>query len=109
MKSRRFPENWSRRIVYMIVGVVRVSIHFPGAGSLKAKRKILLSLKDKIKNKFNVSVAELEDNDKWQIGVIGVAVISNEKAHANSVLSKVMDMINGRPEIVVTDMQLEWM
>ncbi len=93
----------------MIVGVVRVSIHFPESGSLKAKRKILLSLKEKIKNKFNVSVAELEDNDKWQRGIIGIAVISNKQSHANAVLSKVMDLVNSRPDIVVTDMQMEWM
>lgn len=93
----------------MIVGVVRICIHFPGAGSLKAKRKILLSLKDKIKSKFNVSVAELEDNDLWQKGVLGVAILSNDKTYANTVLSKVMDLVNSRPEIVVTDIQLEWM
>ena len=93
----------------MIVGVVRVDIHFPEANSLKAKRKILLSIKDKIKNKFNVSVAELEDNDKWQRGVIGIAVISNDQKHANAVLSNVMNLINGRPEIVVTNMQMEWL
>jgi len=93
----------------MIVGVVRVYLHFPASGSLKDKRKILLSVKDRIQNKFNVSVAELEDNDLWQRSVLGIAVISNEQAHANAVLSKVTDLINSRPELVVTDIQMEWL
>ena len=73
----------------MIIGVIRFGLHFPGAGSLKDKRRILVSLKDRLKNKFNVSVAELEDNELWQKSVIGVAIIANDKTYANSVLSKV--------------------
>lgn len=93
----------------MIVGVVRICIHFPAAGSLKAKRKILSSLKDRIRNKFNVSVAELEDNDLWQKSVLGAAILTNDKSYANAVLSKVMDLVNSRPEIVVTEIQMEWL
>jgi len=92
----------------MIIGVVRFWLHFPGAGSLKAKRKILLSMKDRIRNKFNVSVAELEDNDLWQKCTLGVAIIANDKAFANTILSKVSDLVNGQPEVVVTDVNMEW-
>jgi uncharacterized protein YlxP (DUF503 family) len=92
----------------MIVGTIRICLHFPESHSLKEKRKILLSVKDRIKNKFNVSVAELEDNDLWQKSIIGVAVISNDQAHANSVLSKVSDMVNSRPDLIVTDIEMEW-
>jgi len=93
----------------MIVGVVRFELHLPGVSSLKDKRKILLSVKDRINNKFNVSVAELEDNDLWQKSVIGIAVISNDKTHANAVLSKVIDLMENRPEVVVTDIQMDWL
>jgi uncharacterized protein YlxP (DUF503 family) len=92
----------------MIVGTIRICLHFPDSHSLKEKRKILLSVKDRIKNKFNVSVAELEDNDLWQKSIIGVAVISNDQAHANAVLSKVSDMVNSRPDLIVTDIEMEW-
>ena len=81
----------------MIVGVVQVQMHFPGVGSLKGKRKILKSLKDRIKNKFNVSVGELDGHDLWQSSTIGVAIISNEKSFANSVLSKVTDFVPTLP------------
>jgi len=92
----------------MIIGIVQFRMHFPGAGSLKGKRKILKSLKDRLKNKFNVSVAELEGHDLWQSSTVGVAIISNDKKFANSVLSKVSDLVYGQPEIVVTDIQMEW-
>ena len=93
----------------MIIGVIRFGLHFPGAGSLKDKRRILVSLKDRVKNKFNVSIAELEDNELWQKSVIGVAIIANDKTYANSVLSKVTNLIEGRPEVVVTEVQMEWL
>ena len=92
----------------MIIGTLRITLHFPESHSLKEKRKILLSVKERIKNKFNVSVAEIEDNDLWQKSIIGVAVISNDQAHANAVLSKVSDMVNGRPDLIVTDIEMEW-
>lgn len=93
----------------MIVGVVRFELHFPGAESLKGKRKILLSLKDRLKNKFNVSVAELEDNDLWQKCVLGVAIISNKKSFANAVLTQVTNLVNSSPEIIVSDIYMEWL
>jgi hypothetical protein len=92
----------------MVIGVLRIRLHLPGANSLKAKRKIILSLKERIKNKFNVSVAELEDNDLWQICTLGVAVISNDSAFANAVLSKVSDLASNHAEAIVTDINMEW-
>ncbi|RKX18985.1 MAG: DUF503 domain-containing protein [Candidatus Zixiibacteriota bacterium] len=92
----------------MAIGLVRFRLHFPGAGSLKSKRKILLSLKDRIRNRFNVSVAELEDNDLWQKCTLGVAIIANDRNFANSVLSKIIDLVNSRPEMVVTNIDMEW-
>jgi len=93
----------------MIVGVVRFRLQFPGVGSLKDKRKIILSLKGKLKNKFNLSVAELEDNDVWQSGTIGIAIIANDRTFANSVLSKASDLVNSRPDIIVNDIKMEWL
>ncbi len=93
----------------MIIGVVQFRLQFPGVGSLKEKRKILLSIKDRLKNKFNVSVAELEDNDIWQSGTLGAVIIANDRAYANAVLSKVSEMVNNRPDIIVNDIQMEWL
>lgn len=93
----------------MVIGVLQVQMHLPSAGSLKGKRKILKSLKDRLKNKFNLSVAELEYQDLWQSSTIGMAIISNDKQFANSVLSKATDLVNNQPEIIVTDIQMEWL
>jgi len=92
----------------MIIGIIQFHMHLPGAGSLKGKRKIIKSLKDRLKNKFNVSVTELENHDLWQSSTVGVAIISSDKKFANSVLSKVSDLVHSQPEIVITDIQMEW-
>ncbi len=92
----------------MVIGVITIELHLPSANSLKAKRKIVLSLKDRLKAKFNLSVAELDDNDLWQRCVLGMAIIANDKVYANNVLSKAADMVNSTPDAVVTGSNLEW-
>jgi hypothetical protein len=92
----------------MVVGVVTIQLHLPGSNSLKAKRKIILSLKDRIKSKFNVSISELEDNELWQRCTLGMAIISNDNTFANSVLSKAVDVVSNHPDAVVTDVKMEW-
>ena len=77
----------------MVIGALEVNLLIGGAQSLKDKRMVLRSLKDRIRQKFNVSVAEVEDNDKWQSGVLGIVTVSNDKAHANEVLSKVVNFV----------------
>jgi uncharacterized protein YlxP (DUF503 family) len=65
----------------------------PDADSLKAKRQILLSLKDRLRDKFNVSVAEVADQDLWQKAVLGIACVANEGAHVNQVLDQAINLI----------------
>jgi uncharacterized protein YlxP (DUF503 family) len=77
----------------MVIGALEVQLMIGGAQSLKDKRRVLRSLKDRIRRTFNVSVAEVEDNDKWQSAVLGVVTVSNDKAHANEVLSKVVNFV----------------
>jgi uncharacterized protein YlxP (DUF503 family) len=92
----------------MIIGVIEVRMHLPGIRSLKGKRQILKSLKDRLRNKFNVSVGELDGHDLWQSSTIGVAIVSGDRAYANTVLSKVADFFNRQPEIVIVDIRMEW-
>lgn len=91
----------------MFIGVCTIEIHVPDSGSLKAKRHSLRSLKDRIRNKFNVSVAEVGDNDLWQKASLAVAAVSNEKAHLNQTLDHVLDMVRGVPEVDLLDYQIE--
>lgn len=78
----------------MFVGICRIELFLHGNDSLKGKRRILKSIKEKVRNNFNVSISEVGSNDKWQTAEIGVAVISSEKRHLNSILNKVVDFID---------------
>ncbi|PYU61746.1 MAG: DUF503 domain-containing protein [Acidobacteria bacterium] len=75
----------------MPVGLLTLELHIPDAQSLKDKRQVLRSLKDKLRRDFNVAVAELEHQDTWQRSVVGIVTISNEEKHLREVLQKVLD------------------
>jgi hypothetical protein len=74
----------------MTVGLLTLELHIPQAQSLKDKRQILRSLKDKLRGHFNVAVSELEYHDTWQRSVIGIVTISNEQQHVEESLQKVL-------------------
>ena len=75
----------------MPVGLLTLELYIPDAQSLKDKRQVLRSLKDKLRRDFNVAVAELEHHDTWQRSVVGIVTISNEEKHLREVLQKVLD------------------
>jgi uncharacterized protein YlxP (DUF503 family) len=83
----------------MVVGVCTIDLHLPGIGSLKGKRQILLSLKERIKNTYNVSIAEVDANDLWQRAVLGVACVANDGRHVNSVLDSVLNTVRANPSV----------
>jgi uncharacterized protein len=92
----------------MVVGLLRVSLSIPHANSLKDKRRVVKSIKDRLRGTFNVSVAEVEEQDIWRVAVIGVAVVSEDSAYANGILSRVQDYIRDHCDAFMTDCQLEW-
>jgi uncharacterized protein len=75
------------------VGVCKVKLRLPDNLSLKGKRQVVRSLTARLKNKFNISVAEVEDNDLWQLATIGICFVSNDQRFTNEVLSKAVDMV----------------
>jgi uncharacterized protein YlxP (DUF503 family) len=92
----------------MNVGVCRVRFRLPENLSLKGKRRVLHSMTSRVSGKFNVSIAEVDDNDRWQLATLGITCVSNEGRHANEILSKVMDFIsNGRFELEILDYEIE--
>jgi uncharacterized protein YlxP (DUF503 family) len=84
-----------------------VTINIPAARSLKDKRRVVKSLITRIHNQHNAAVAEVGDNDKWQICRLGVAVVSNRGDHANSMLSHIVKAIEREPESVLVDYEIE--
>ncbi len=92
----------------MNVGVCKISLRLPENLSLKGKRQVLKSITTRVGNKFNVSVAEIDDQDLWQLATIGISCVSNNKRHANEVLSKVVDFItDSRFEIEILCYEIE--
>jgi hypothetical protein len=91
----------------MVVGLASIDIHIPESGSLKSKRHVLKGIKDRVKNKFNVSIAEVGHNDLWQRATIGVSVVANDKKFANQVLSKVVEYISKENGLQILDYSIE--
>ena len=92
----------------MHVGVCRLMLHLPETQSLKAKRQVARSITARIRNQFNVAVAEVEDNDLWQRLTLGVCCVSNDSSHANEVLSRVIAFVEEtRSDLELLDYRIE--
>jgi uncharacterized protein len=91
----------------MVVGVLQIRLLVRDATCLKDKRRIVRSLKDRIRNEFNVSASEVDALDKWQTAVLGVAVVTNDRVFADQVLAKVMDLVRRSPGAELVDYETE--
>ncbi len=92
----------------MNVGVCRIRLRLPENLSLKGKRGVLKSITTRVRSKFNVSIAETDDQNLWQLATLGICCVSNNKRYSNEVLSKVVDFIvNGRFDIEILDYEIE--
>ena len=102
-----------RRICYsssmsMRVGVSQITLHLPGCHSLKEKRQVIKSLMARVRNQFEVAIAEIEEQDSWQVAILGVSCVSNSSQHIDSVLAHVQRYIEEtRPDAIVVDTQSE--
>ncbi|SFN02103.1 DUF503 domain-containing protein [Thermodesulforhabdus norvegica] len=92
----------------MTVGVARITFYIPGVASLKAKRKVVKSIVEKSKHRFNVSVAEVADQDLYQKATVAVAVVGNEGREMNSLLDRIIDFMEslGVAEILSHEIEL---
>lgn len=91
----------------MIIGILKIDLYFPYASSLKEKRMVLRSLKDRTRKTFNVSISELDDHDKWQKSRIGIAAIGPDKQTINSLLDKVLNFITEFRDLEISDYEME--
>ncbi len=92
----------------MNAGVCRMELRLPENLSLKGKRQVLKSITTRTRNRFNVAIAEVDDQDLWQLATIGICCVSNNNRHNNEVLSKVVDFIvNGRFDVEILDYEIE--
>ena len=92
----------------MIVGVCKITLRLPENQSLKGKRRIVSSLCSRIRNKFNVAVAEVNDNDAWQIATVGITCVSNSGQHAEQTLDAVVAYIEStRQDVELLESEVE--
>ncbi len=91
----------------MIVGTLKLRLLIREARSLKEKRRVILSIKDRVRDAFNVSIAEVDAQDSHQQAVLGVAFVSNEKRFAQQVLAQIVNLVRSHPVAQLMDYELE--
>ena len=92
----------------MHVAVVQCELHIPTSRSLKEKRAVLRPIVEGLRHRFQISVAEVDYQDKWQRALIGMAVVSDSYSHAADVVDNVERWVWSKPEIEVTRFETEW-
>jgi hypothetical protein len=90
------------------IALLTVDLQIHGNSSLKGKRKVVKSITTRLRNKFNVSVAEVDFQDKWQRCRLGVSAVSNDKRLVDSQLNQVINVIEGMGLAVILDYEIEF-
>jgi len=93
--------------VGIIVGLCTVELFIPESQSLKDKRQVLLSLKDRLREKFNLSVAEVDGQDLWQKAVLGLACVANEGRYVNQVCDQALNLIRSVHTVEIVQSRVE--
>jgi uncharacterized protein len=91
----------------MHISLLTASLSIPHADSLKDKRQVIKSLTVRLRQKFNISVSEVDDLDIWRRATIGIVIVSNEAKHNSQVLNKVAEYIENDTEAILDDYQIE--
>lgn len=86
----------------MVVGIMQVELRLEGVFSLKDKRHIVRGLIERTRRDFQVAIAEVDDHELWGNAVLGITAVSNDSAHVESVLGRVYQAIEERPEIEIS-------
>lgn len=94
----------------MNAGIFKIKIHIPENHSLKEKRRIVKSLMSRLRNQYNISIAEVDDHDLWQIATIGISCISNSNNHVDQIISNIIKYIEQNyPELEIVNHEIEIM
>ena len=90
----------------MVVGTLRLDIHLPAAHSLKAKRSVLNHVKERVRHRFNASIAEVGHQDLWQRTALGVAVVGESPSVVDRVLRDILAVVEREERLAVLDYQI---
>ncbi len=91
----------------MIIGSCKIKLRLYSPESLKEKRMIIKSLIERLKHRFNISIAEVSDNDLWQISTIGIAIVGNESVYVDEVINKIINFIDNFELVEIIDCEIE--
>ena len=91
----------------MLVGTMRLEIHFPAADSLKAKRSIVNHVKERVRHRFNASIAEVGHQDLWQRATLGVAVVGESAPVLDRALHEILAVVEREDRLAVLDYEIE--
>ena len=91
----------------VVVGLCTIELFLSDSQSLKDKRQILSSLKDRLRQKFNLSVAEIDAQDLWQKGVLALTCVANDGRYVNQVLDQAQNMIKSNPMVEIVQSRIE--
>jgi uncharacterized protein YlxP (DUF503 family) len=91
------------------ISLLTVELMIPWARSLKDKRSAVRGLKDRLRSRFNASVAEVACQDKWQRAIIAVCIIGNDKRQLESNMSKIRQLCEEAQDIQIADMHQQWL
>lgn len=91
----------------MVIGILRFNLYLPENSSLKGKRRVLRSLKDRLRSQFNVSVAEVEFQDLWQKAGIAVVTVSPDRDYADGMLQKILNRVDSWNLAELMDVEIE--
>ncbi len=91
----------------MHVGILQVVIHVPDSRSLKDKRRIVRGILDRVRERFHVAAAEVDDQDTWQRATLGFAAVSGEAGHAERIVSEVLEHVRRTPGAVLVEHEIE--
>ncbi|MGF1582655.1 MAG: DUF503 domain-containing protein [Gemmataceae bacterium] len=91
----------------MIVGSLSVRLLLRESRSLKQKRQVVRSIKDRLRNGFNVSIAEVDAQDKWQLAVLGMAMVSEDTHYIKLEFGKILEALRSHPVAEMVDYEME--
>jgi uncharacterized protein YlxP (DUF503 family) len=91
----------------MIVGICHLDVIIPENRSLKGKRQVIKRIIDRVKNRFNISIAEVGDNELWQRSQLGMSLVGNDRQFVNSSLDRVVNFIEAMNIVDIAHSELE--
>ena len=91
----------------MVVGIAKLNLRLPENHSLKGKRKVMKRICERLRQRFNLAVAEIDSQDLWQAGEVGIVTVGNEGSFVNSKLDKAVNFVEDLQLVEIVDVQME--